>query len=393
MRIGTTESRGVVLMALLLCGICAAVLAQDKVLLVPFHAKNGWGYSDTLANVVIKPEAYDSVEFFDWYALAKVYRGGKINVIDAQGKRLLKEDCESIMSHGGAVWQLVNNKMVGLYDAEKRRYVLDVLYDNVQTYNDKVRVVIKKQKFALFTTAGIQLTPFKFDSIADQFNDYMVAYVGRKLFEINYADGKITPVKKVRISEGTGDVLGFAEVAPGDEERNTATQEFVDRIKREYTLDSMNATPIDFGGVFGSRIYVYQVYAKGKTAYLFWNERRIMSIKYAALSELYLDNGQFSMIAALGGKYGVINQDEQVLVPFQYDGLHTLTPSFVYTINAGKTGVWIFNTVYPPIKCHYDSVKLETRLNVHSRWSFVIFRVKKGNTWGYVGENGVEYFE
>ena len=72
------------------------VTAQNKVLLVPYHARNGWGFSDTLANIVIKPADYDSVDFFDSHGIAKVYKKRKINIVDSTGNILLKDYCDGI---------------------------------------------------------------------------------------------------------------------------------------------------------------------------------------------------------------------------------------------------------------------------------------------------------
>lgn len=365
--------------------------AQEKVLLVPYHAKSGWGFSDTLANIVIEPAPYDSVELFDHWGLAKVYRGKKVNVVDSKGKLLLREYCDKIAWKTSGEWELRIKDKVGVFDPKKRRYVVDVRYDEVSDLTEKVKLVTQRKKLAVFSTEGKQLTNFQFDSLAAFFDDYLVAYAKGKLFEVNAADGKITPVNEIREPEyGKGFVMDeFATYDPGVEPE-PAPQEFIDRITSNYQLDSMTRTPI----VLGVGTEIYQVYRGEKTAYYFRHERLMMKPRFDAVLDVQQSGErQFEMIAVLDGRYGVIDQNEKIIIPFQFDRIHSLNGSFAYTTMKGKEGVWIFNTVYPPIRNLYDRIGFEDRLNVSRRWSFILFKVHKGEKWGYVGENGVEYFE
>ena len=98
------------------------------------------------------------------------------------------------------------------------------------------------------------------------------------------------------------------------------------------------------------------------------------------------------MVAVTGGRFGVIDKYEKNMIPFEYDSIFSLNQSFAYTSKQGKRGIWIFNTIYPPIKNLYDKVEFATRFSVTSQWSFLLFKVRRDGKWGYVGENGVEYF-
>jgi hypothetical protein len=376
----------------LICTLVAhQTQAQEKVLLVPYHAKNGWGFSDTLANIVIEPAAYDSVELFDYWGLAKVYRKKKVNVINSKGKVLLKEYCDKITWKTSGEWELGIDDKVGVYDPKKRRYVVDVRYDEVSNLTEKVKLVTQQKKLAVFSMEGKQLTDFKFDSLAAFFDDYLVAYAKGKLFEVNATNGKITPVKEIREPE-YGTMYAMEELATFDPgiEPEPAPHEFIDRITTNFELDSMTTTPI----VLGTGTEIYQVYRGGKTAYYFRHERLMMKPKFDAVLDLQQSGeGKFEMIAILNGRYGVIDQNEKIVIPFEFDRIHSLNSSFAYTTLKGKEGVWIFNTVYPPIKNLYDRIGFEDRLNVSMRWSFILFKVHRGEKWGYVGENGVEYFD
>jgi len=268
-----------------------------------------------------------------------------------------------------------------------------VMYQDVRSWYEKIRLVTKKNKLAIFTREGKQLTDFKFDSLAESFDDYSDLYSSGKLFEVSNTDGKITPVTEVRKPENYEESLVFFEEPVAEQEevpQQPVPQEFIDRITQNYELDSMPRFPIKHDG----RAEIYQVYRGGKMGYYFRDDRQMMKPQYDALYELWqATSNTFQMIAVRNGKYGVIDEAEKVIIPFEFDKIVGLSPSFIYTTKQGKQGVWIFNTVYPPIKNSYDEIKFVIRFLVSSRWSFLVFKVRKNGQWGYVGENGVEFFE
>ncbi|MBK7410072.1 MAG: hypothetical protein IPJ40_19675 [Saprospirales bacterium] len=52
----------------------------------------------------------------------------------------------------------------------------------------------------------------------------------------------------------------------------------------------------------------------------------------------------------------------------------------------------MFTSSYPPIPCVYDKVLEVRRFRTGYDKEFAVILVQRGGQYGFVGENGVEYF-
>ncbi len=96
-----------------------------------------------------------------------------------------------------------------------------------------------------------------------------------------------------------------------------------------------------------------------------------------------------------GKQVGMVNEKNEVLIPFEYTDIqqHAWKDSHYLTFKGDKKGYTILSTYYPPIPAVYDEIDIYTSFPVNSMWSFVVLQVKKKGKWGFVGENGVEFFK
>lgn len=372
--------------------VAQQLFAQDEILLIPYHAKKGWGYSDTLAHIKIQPAAYDSVDFFNYKGFARVYKKNKLNVIDSTGKLLLKEYYNQIDHNWNTDdLELWNKNKVGVYSFTKRRYLLPVKYDKVTNWTGNEWYVTLKNKSALFSQDGKQLTGFKYDSMKTINSTFMIAYIEGKLFKVMVDTGIATQIDTIPESEDDGVYFFEEPVEEGEPVLPLAPVEFAERLKNNMDLDSLERRPVR---VANNPNEVYRLHKKGKVGFYFWNNRDYVMPHYDGLYEVISrSKTNYYMIAELNGKQGVINETEKEIIPIQYDSIYSLNRSSAYTMKEGKRGVWMFNTVYPPIQNKYDAITYARRLSVSKRWQFLVFKVRKNNQTGYVGENGVEYFE
>ena len=96
-----------------------------------------------------------------------------------------------------------------------------------------------------------------------------------------------------------------------------------------------------------------------------------------------------------GEKYGLLRRDGKEILPVDYDKIEPYQyQNNILSIEKKRLkGIKILNTPYPEIPAKYETIQSIRRISVNAGWSFMVFQVTwEGNT-GFVGENGVEYFQ
>jgi hypothetical protein len=95
------------------------------------------------------------------------------------------------------------------------------------------------------------------------------------------------------------------------------------------------------------------------------------------------------------GLLGVVDNNGKVILDFKYDEIifdEYFSRADLY--KNGKMGLKIIFTHYPTIAPKYDKLTTyERSLRVTKSWSFSYCKIKLNGQYGYVGENGVEYFD
>lgn len=80
-------------------------------------------------------------------------------------------------------------------------------------------------------------------------------------------------------------------------------------------------------------------------------------------------------------------------LPFKYDFIDIdYENGLFYLLKDKKMGVFIHGSSYSIIEPKYGLISFHSKLRVSKKWTFALFSVKSNGQEGYIGENGVEFF-
>jgi len=402
------------LLSILEIGFAQKSVAYSPKVLIPF-AKNGeWGYSDTLGIIICEPK-FDSVSFFEvWHNThAIIKKGNKYGIIDKDFNLVVGPKYKYLKGTNCCpkedlnFFQVGNGKKWGVAATSGKR-IIPIKYDDIDfNFLSLGFIAVKKgEKFALFTLTGDKITDFKFDRFTfgvfggGSYND-LLGEAGEEHFLIK-SDKTVIPAPEkpnsfmVDLSDpNSRDVTKLKEAEK--ENNNKKSLE----IKKKYELDSVYLErPLCRAPFKGDFLFVL-VDKKGKKG--IWDvKRNIVNFNeyddILAIRTYNKNVGQKYGFNELwytqkNGKWGVVTEKGGIQVPFDYDGFGKITDSFVETKLNGKSGAVIYFTYYAPIACKYDSLDFFQQLEVTKEWAFGLYKVTLGGHFGYVGENGVEFFK
>ena len=96
----------------------------------------------------------------------------------------------------------------------------------------------------------------------------------------------------------------------------------------------------------------------------------------------------------LNSKWGVLKENNQVYLPIKYDSVVFDSSLNLFLIEQeGKVGFKIKNTIYPTVEPKYLKVIDKQNFQVNDAWNFSLIQVQTSKGYGFVGENGIEYFK
>jgi hypothetical protein len=126
----------------------------------------------------------------------------------------------------------------------------------------------------------------------------------------------------------------------------------------------------------------------------FFNQRYdIVKAQYNNPSfELYERYRAYALIVArLHNKYGLIDEQERIILPFIYDDME-LERDYVLITRGDRQGFYKTSSVRPAIDPKYDKIIKTHYYYIDEGIGFYFFEVEHKGKKGYVGENGVEFF-
>jgi hypothetical protein len=134
------------------------------------------------------------------------------------------------------------------------------------------------------------------------------------------------------------------------------------------------------------------MYKNGKVG--LWHPTFTILPAHSAIGKTYLAGRLAEIIAAQNRRWGVIDGSANVLVPFKFDAIerHAYLPGLYITTLRKLHGAVVVKTSYPPIANKYEVLAFDRSFRVSNGWTFQLFKVANTGRWGYVGENGIEYF-
>jgi hypothetical protein len=375
--------------------ICVHSFAQPPRILVPFRAGNKWGYSDTLGKIKIPPR-YDKVTLFDKYGvtrnrhiLATVWLKGKSGVLNDAGELLVPPNydyVEAMYQLKDFAFLISRNGKKGVFS--KGRELIPPVYDEVRITGGAYFKVLRNKKYGLMNQRGQLVVPVAYDGLKEVY-DYRrpdsVRWEGHNAGEkVKTYEGRAE-----RVYGADPSLIGFQMQLSEDMQgpQGDAT-EAIATAKTEYGLDSIQFRK-NSGIVYKNGKQGVFLPKEVKSVYFFSKPYTVHHIKYLASKH----NGTVAyIVASVNGKYGMINESEIQILPFEYDGIEERDGIFLLKQN-GKVGFFIWNTIYPFIPPVYDELLWKGLLPVNNEWNFLLFQVLKNGKAGYVGENGIPFFK
>lgn len=382
------------LFSVLACFTFFFTWAQKPQILVPFRSGDKWGYSDTLGKIKIKPK-YDTVSLFDY---DMVHKGGHVIAeVKLEGKPMM-----------------IN---------EKGSVVVPPKYDYIKLLDgleESTFIISKNNKFGLFAK-GKEVFPPVSNWLADPYPGLYEVRVNGKSGLINSKGKILIPLIYDQLRRGnfkTPDSLewvcaiyekGIDKVSIKVPKENwlpqripdTETIEYMsqnnmntimDSIKKELQADSIHLNY--------NYAIVYKAQERGiilpdsiKKVYVFSKAYNFYHVKFFAQNSRnsWNHNSAAYIIVSLNGKYGMINEREDQILPFVYDYVEERDGFFLLKQNE-KIGFFVLNTIYPVIEPRFDTYEWKRYVPVNNAWRFTLFKIIKNGRAGFVGENGVNYF-
>jgi hypothetical protein len=374
---------------------CATVSqAQDyrPSLLIPYHSKAKWGYSDTLGRVQIQP-AYDSVSFFQEQGLfAIVSQKKKQGIINAQGRLLLKASYDKIDGLFPYQFYVIQKEnQFGLFDARQEKIIIPTRYSEISSFSDSLFLIKLNDKQGIARQDGKVIIAPSYDFLTRaefwfEYENVKGKAIGRKGQEAFLIDLKTGNVDKT-IDSWSDDVV-MEDVSFDEEVEDLSSIKA--GLKNIHDFDSV--TSIQVHARYYGQKTAYKTYKNGKVGLIYPSFFK-MEPTYEDIAQVAEVGQQTYLHVIRDKKAGVINQDQKIILPFVYDQLTDMTPSSIKTVRNNKMGMALFNTSYPPIDNLYESIQHDRTIPVSKTWGFAVFKVKRQGMWGYVGENGVEFFK
>jgi WG containing repeat len=375
-------------------------------ILIPYKIKNLWGYSDTMGNILLQPQ-YDSVGFYEKSTIefAIFKHDGKYGTLNKEMRVVIKNDYATFKIQNPNYVICGSKNALGLLTLQNK-IIAPFEFDKIEYYSNTLFLVKKDNKSGLFNIDGQKIAEEIYVEFTSDYNystgiDDIYGVIGQDEFLINLDGTRIFkgPVKKhesmnVRVAEDMPNRKPDYSISP--------------KLMRQFEAlkKSQQLTECFFERSFGysdpaSKMYQYYVVGKkGKVA--LWNVDlniidddfydEIYDVSYALDAK---ENRYERRIVKKDSKWGIITNEGKVICDFQFDTFENYEhyESLAKVSINGKKGIYLYNSFYQIISCKYDSINIFKTIPVHSNWSFLVFKVKKGDLEGYVGENGVEYFK
>jgi len=352
--------------------------SYNPVLLIPYNDHGKWGYCDTLGTIKIKP-VYNEVNFFEAFHL-----NGQLHpysyVETPKGMSIL----------------LPNGKLMF-----RKKYTLTKKYPlQIGEAKKSVFLIEKKGKLGLFLfgTGVIQRT--NQDSI---YNKGEVVLM-KKSDDINWSRFDFSTEKLVATDIVT--LTSYYDWNVGDFSlalRNDGSYyQIKDGTLSPLTNEAAQALMDDYEELFLEEV------ADDYGGSSFRTRSNQIPDVVANATDKILDRGDYSRISTTAAKYGfqqlyiaqkgdyqgVLNENGDIVLPFNYDKIgFSSDATQVWLTRDGKVGRKIFFTSYPIIEPKYDFLTPARNLRVSNTWTFALFRITLNEQKGFVGENSIEYFD
>jgi WG containing repeat len=394
---------------------------QDNGPLIPFRDGNLWGYSDTLANIKFQP-VYDSVGFMLNYghnasACARVIKNGKhgmlnealIEIIPAKYDKIRLNNLVEVQKDGK--WGILS------YTGNE---ILPTLYDSILALHYINCVIASKNgKFGVLSMENKQIAAFRYEFIIHVEIPGKEAYFIAKnkgAFTCFTKDGQVIHpnaqeverlARRYENGDGVSEAMGRDDIRRMPIEKTlvedylppskAATEGYDKVVCLGKDCSFMKAVKNDRVGLLNSQgqLIVEPIYKRLVLSYAHSNPPISCTSRKTSAIFFLEQNGKLVCVGSNGEKLLNFDLSYVKLIPIREAGFYSFcgtSEDYFLLENGQKQGAWLLNTSYPPTQIAYEQIKYCRYLSVNNYLCFEIFEVIKDGKFGYVGENGVEYF-
>lgn len=358
-----------------ICSFSSAFAQDDynSEFLIPYNDHGKWGFSDTLGNLKVTPQ-FESVSFFFEQGAGRSFsfvRRGEESVYYA-----LNKGCVSPVG----------------YKADKPFFRSFFLANNIAVIkkNDKVGLFNYKTQKIVIDVAYTEATP-------DEENGMI--YFSRDDEKSNRMN-----ILAYDVNSNTQKKLNYVEIrTEGTISLDDEVQEYIlfrDKRNRWFEFDSGEWIRFPYEDMgFNENFedyYIRESVTEPEALKKLFNQVPLYrtdkidgATLYSSIEIGYYQNYQVMWKDHSFGLYRGTSQ----LLQFSYDFIDIdYEHGFFYLLRDNRMGVYLPGTTYSTIEPKYDLLNFYKKLKVNENWVFVLFKAKMNGYDGYVGENGVEFF-
>jgi hypothetical protein len=260
---------------------------------VKFDGK--WGFINNYGKEVI-PFIYDSVYFFK-NGLAPVSINDKHGYIDKEGKIIIPLIYDSTFAYSNEKIKVGLNKLEGIINARDER-LIPLVYDSI-SFSDDLLNVSFNGKHGLIDWSNIIKVPFEYQYISEFEDDLAKVKLDGKWGMINRKGHEIIPCIYDELSDFA---FGLAIVSINQRHGLiNKTNKLILPFNRDYNINEILSPD------------VIELQINGTPTYLFIKS----NLKIQNFSIYHFSEGLYS--AKHAGKYGYIDEDGNVVIPFKYE--------------------------------------------------------------------------
>ena len=128
----------------------------------------------TSENELLMPIKYDEINLQNSIIISKLENKYGLSVF--KGKELLPHDFDLIQNFNYAFYIVTKNKLFILYNIEKRKFINEIQYEEIQLIKNNYKFILVKNngKFGLINFEGIEILPtiyqsISYDTVSDEF--------------------------------------------------------------------------------------------------------------------------------------------------------------------------------------------------------------------------------
>ena len=433
------------LSALLLC--TSILLSQEEEPyngpLIPYKKGENWGFSDMEGNIIIAPD-YDEVMFFTKrhmhkrYRYAKVNKNGKWGIINDTGEVVLSPEYDSIRFTDIHHYVIVgDNDRFGGYSLKSRKS-FPANYDRLEQIRYSYRDISNRYLYAvngdragIVSIYGDEVIPFEYDSIllSQYFPDFsdepkndthnkFIGKIGNELYIHRDGDKKerFTSTKKFSFEDDGNTMLWDEESEKESEKIENGHLAQIKEKLRVNILKEINSHGFyltEKNGLYGL-IQKNTIFKRTNgRSYRVDTARVVLSPEFDTIYEVkdyfsttekpwFVSDQKYKelILVVKDGKSYIITDKGELVYHYQ-DGklIKFISDLVLITRNGDKWGyIDIFDreksvdNQYDYLNYDYEREGMPFRVFIYHT-HLALFRVKKGNLSGFLGSNGVEFFE